>query len=97
VAVGQWLQRRLALEPSTMFVSVCLGVLVILSPLLIGRLLAVAGWPVTPFAALLIGAGFAVELLAWASGFGAVLTNAFTRWQAGRPARSHPASPTVAP
>ena len=36
---------------------------------------------------LLEGVGFAVELLAWASGFGAMLINAFTRWQARRPFR----------
>jgi hypothetical protein len=96
-AVGQSLQRRLALGSSTTFVSISLGVLVILSPLLIGRLLAIAGWPVTPFSALFIGAGFVVELLAWAGGFGAVLTNAFSRWQAGRPLRTQAGPPPVVP
>lgn len=96
-AVGQWFQGRMSLGPSTSFVSVCVGILVILSPLLLGRVLALAGWPATPFAALLIGAGFVVELLAWASGFGAVLTNAFNKWQAGRPPRSQPLAPPAVP
>jgi hypothetical protein len=96
-AVGQWFQRRMSLGPSTSFVSVCVGILVILSPLLLGRVLALAGWPATPFAALLIGVGFVVELLAWASGFGAVITNAFNRWQAGRPPRSQPLAPPAVP
>ena len=83
-AIGSGMRRRYALGPSAPFLSIALGILVILSPLLIGRLLAVAGWPAAPFAVLLVGTGFAVELLAWACGFGAVLTNAFTRWQARR-------------
>jgi hypothetical protein len=87
-AIGRGVQRRFALGDGGNYVSVAIGVLVILSPLLLGRVLAVAGWPVTPFALLLIGAGFAFELLAWASGFGAMLTNAFTRWQAQRSSRS---------
>lgn len=95
-AAGQWLQRRFSLGAGAPFVSVALGILAILSPLLVGRFLALAGWPVTPFAVLFVAAGFAVEMLAWASGFGAVLTNAFTRWQAGRVARTRVVAPPPA-
>ena len=85
-AIGRGVQRRFSLGSSSAgtFVSIAVGILVILSPLLLGRFLALAGWPATPFALLLVAAGFAVELLAWSSGFGAVLTNAFTRVQAHR-------------
>ena len=51
------------------------GLLVILSPLLVARLLALGGWPLTPVAVVLVGVGFAVELLRTASGFGAMLIN----------------------
>lgn len=87
-AIGNSVQRRLAHDGASPFVSVAIGVLVILSPVLIGRVIALAGWPVTPVAVLLVALGFSVELLAWASGFGAVLTNAFARWQAQRAARA---------
>ena len=87
-AIGRAVQRRLALGNAGTFASIGVGVLVILSPLLIGRVLALAGWPATPFSLLLVTAGFAVELLAWASGFGAVLTNAFTTVQARRALRT---------
>jgi hypothetical protein len=87
-AIGNSVQRRLTHDDASPYVSVAIGVLVILSPVLIGRLIALAGWPVTPVAVLLVALGFSVELLAWASGFGAVLTNAFTRWQAQRAARA---------
>ena len=87
-AIGNSVQRRLTRDDASPYVSVAIGVLVILSPVLIGRVIALAGWPVTPVAVLLVALGFSVELLAWASGFGAVLTNAFTRWQAQRAARA---------
>jgi hypothetical protein len=92
-AVGQTVHRRFAPGMPAGYLTICAGLLVILSPVLLGRLLAVAGWPVTPIAALLIGVGFALELLAWASGFGAMLTNVFTRWQAQRPVRTTLATP----
>ena len=95
-AIGRGVQRRFALGGAGAFISVVIGVLVILSPLLFGRLLALAGWPVTPFAWLLVAAGFAIELLAWASGFGAVLTNTFTQWQGRRAARMAHVAPPVA-
>ena len=95
-AIGRAVQRRFALGDGGAFFSICIGVLVILSPLLVGRMLALAGWPASPFSFLLIAAGFAVELLVWAGGFGAVLTNAFTRVQAHRAARHGVPAPPVA-
>jgi hypothetical protein len=87
-AIGQWTRRRLGVGSTTGVLDVCLGVLVLLLPVLIGRMVSVAGWPVTAFAIFLIAGGLAVEYLAWSSGFGAVLTNAFSRWQARRAART---------
>lgn len=86
-AVGQWMRRRLGIGTVPAFVDVCLGILVILMPLLLGRLVALGGWPVSPFVFLLLATGLAVEFLAWSSGFGAVLTNALSRWQARRATR----------
>jgi len=91
-AIGNAVQRRFSPAASTPYMAVAVGVLVILSPVILGRLLAIVGWPLTPAAVLLVGIGFTLELLAWASGFGAMLTTAFTGWQARRASRS-----TVAP
>ena len=78
------------------FLEVCVGVGLILLPLLLGRLLGLAGWPVSPFAGLLIAAGVGIEYLAWTSGFGAVLTNAFGSWQTRRAARASLQAPPPA-
>ena len=87
-AVGQGVRRRLGMTASPAFVDIFIGVLVVLLPLLLGRLLALGGWPGAPLAFVLLACGFAVEYLAWSSGFGAVLTNGYARWQARRAART---------
>jgi hypothetical protein len=96
-AVGQWVRRRLAIGYVPPFVDVCLGVFVLLMPLLVGRVVALAGWPLSPLVFLLLAIGVAVELLAWSSGFGAVLTNTFARLRATRAARRVPQAPPAVP
>ena len=87
-AVGQGARRRFGIATMSGFADICLGILIILLPLLLGRVLALGGWTLSPVVFLLVATGLAVEFLAWASGFGAVLTNIFSRWQATRAARS---------
>jgi hypothetical protein len=96
-AVGQWIRGRFGLGTAPAVTDVCLGVLVILLPVLLGRALALAGWPFQPFVVLLVGAGLGVEFLAWSSGFGAVLANAFARWGARRAMRTAVPPPSVIP
>lgn len=93
VAVGQWARRRFGLSTSPGVVDVCIGVVLILLPLLVGRVVALGGWPASPVSFLLIAAGVGMEFLAWSAGFGAVLTNAFGRWQARRRVQVPPAPP----
>ena len=87
-AIGQWARRRFGIGTTSPFVDVCLGILILLLPLLVGRFVAFGGWALSPIVFLLVAIGIAVEFLAWSSGFGAVLTNAFSRWQAKRSARA---------
>jgi hypothetical protein len=95
-AIGSWLLRRIG-STAPPFVEVTLGVLVLLSPLLLGRMLAVAGWTLSPIAIMLVSLGFIVELLAWSSGFGAALSNTYVRWRARRAIRRNGSTPTVTP
>jgi hypothetical protein len=86
-ALGQAVRRRFGIGGEPGFVDIVLGVLVILSPVLIARMLALATWdnPLT-WILMLTGTGF--EFLAWTTGFGAVLMNTFSRWRARRVART---------
>lgn len=92
-AVGRWARGRVGWDAASPYVDVLFGVLVILLPLLIGRVIGLAGWPAAPVVFLFVAAGIVLEYLAWASGFGAVLTNTYTRWQARRAARLAPPPP----
>jgi hypothetical protein len=94
-AIGGPILRRLGAGSPSPFLEVLTGIFVVLSPLLLGRMLATTGWTLAPIAVLLITLGFIVELLAWSSGFGAALTNTFTRWRARRAMRRN--GTTVAP
>jgi len=96
-AVGQWVRRRFGIATTSGFADICTGILVILLPLLLGRVVALGGWTFSPVVFLLVAVGLGVEFLAWASGFGAMLTNVFSRWQATRAARAVPPAPSPAP
>ena len=96
-AMGQWARRRFGLATPPGIIDVCIGVVLILLPLLVGRVVALGGWPASPVSFLLIAAGVGMEFLAWSAGFGAVLTNAFGRWQARRRGPATVAPPPVVP
>jgi hypothetical protein len=84
LAIGQWARRRFGLSTPSEIMDVCIGVVLILLPLLVGRVIALGGWVASPLSFLLVGAGVGLEFLAWSAGFGAVLTNAFGGWRARR-------------
>lgn len=91
LAIGQWARRRFSLSASTGIMDVCIGVVLILLPLLVGRVIALGGWIASPLSFLLVVAGVGLEFLAWSAGLGAVLTNAFGGWRARRAMMSAPA------
>ena len=87
-AVGQGARRRFAIGGEPGFLDIVLGVSIILSPIIVGRLLGLTGWDGNPFSWALILTGTGFEFLAWTTGFGAVLMNTFSRWRARRVART---------
>ena len=95
LAIGQWARRRLGIASASEFADVWLGIVIVLLPVLLGRLLGLGGFLTGPIAILLIAAGFGLEFLVWSTGFGAVLTNAFSRWQARRTIRTTAPPPVV--
>lgn len=87
-AVGGWARRRFGGAVASPFVDVILGMVVLLLPLLVARMLGVVGWPISPVAFILLMTALAIEFLAWTMGFGAILTNSLTRWRVNRAARA---------
>jgi hypothetical protein len=90
LAVGQWARRQFSLGAASSFADVWLGIVIILFPVLVGRLIGLGGFLTGPIVVLLVTAGLGLEFLAWSTGFGAVLTNTFSRWQARRASRTSP-------
>lgn len=86
LAIGQWASRRFGIGGDAGITTVILGILVILMPLMLARLIALGGWATAPFSFTLGAAAFGLELLVWAAGFGAVLSNTFSGWRARRSA-----------
>ena len=95
LAIGEWARRRFSLGSPSGFADVWLGILIILFPVLIGRLVGLGGFLAGPIVFLLVAAGLGVEFLAWSTGLGAVLTNTFSRWQARRATRTAIPPPAV--
>ena len=88
LTIGQWTRRRFNLGSASSFADIWLGVLIILFPVLVGRLVALGGFLTGPIVFLLVAAGIGLEFLVWSTGLGAVLANAFSRWQARRVPRN---------
>ena len=95
LAVGQWARRRFGLGSAPGFPDIWLGVLIILLPTLVGRLIGLSGFIGWPISLLLLAAGTGLEFLAWSTGVGAILSNIFSRWQARRAVRTPLPPPAV--
>jgi hypothetical protein len=77
--VGRLLASRLGQSGDNPYFSTLLGLLLLLSPLLLGRLVGLAGPVMLPMSLLFAVAGALVEYLAWTVGFGAVALMRFSR------------------
>lgn len=84
LTVGRLARHRMSWGVESPFANLVTGLLVIMLPLIVARIVGLVGWAVSPLVFLLVALGLCIEFLAWASGFGAVLVNLFTRWQARR-------------
>ena len=83
-AVGGWASRRFGIGSGAGLGPIVLGIAVIFLPVMLARVMALGGWMTAPFSFVLGGAAFGFELLVWAAGFGAVLSNTFGGWRARR-------------
>lgn len=77
--LGQLLSGRLGWTADNPYLTTIAGILVLLSPVLVARLLGLGGLPLFPITTVLVFAGFCAELIAWMVGFGAVALLRFSR------------------
>jgi hypothetical protein len=77
--VGRLVSARLGSAPVNPYLTVIVGILVLLTPVLVGRLLGIGGVVLLPLALPVLLIGFLAEYLAWTVGFGAVALNQFDK------------------
>jgi hypothetical protein len=83
--LGEWIQDRLGWQAHSAFVSTALGLVIILGPTLLARLLNVAAGPLWFIGFSLLTVGILVEFIVWTIGLGAALMTGFGRWATAPP------------
>jgi hypothetical protein len=88
--IGQFVSERFKWGVSGPYATTVLGILVVVSPLLLARMLSLIGGPIVPMAFGLSVIAFIVEYVVWTIGFGAV---ALARLDRPRPPQVPMATP----
>jgi hypothetical protein len=83
--LGEWLEDRLGWKPRSAYLATALGMLLIVAPTLLARLLGVAPEPLRMAAFAVLIAGIAAEFLVWTVGLGATIMTGFGRWNTAPP------------
>jgi hypothetical protein len=89
--LGRFASERLSWNIENPYLIAVTGIVVLLSPVLIARLLGLAEWMLFPITGALAFCGFLLEYLAWTVGFGAVALLRFARPGPGSTPASTPA------
>jgi hypothetical protein len=89
--VGRFVHHQLHWSDENPYLSTATGIIVVISPVLLARLLGLADWLLFPITGALFFLGFVLEYVAWTVGFGAVALLRFTQ-----PRALPPAAPPVA-
>jgi hypothetical protein len=90
--IGQVVSGRFGWDPDNPYLATILGIVALVSPLLVARLIAFVGGPFAAIAVTLGVIAFIVEYVAWTVGFGAVALARF-----GRPPSPLPPVATAPP
>src|SRR5439155_21988102 len=89
--VGRLVSTRLGSSQPNPYLTATLGIVVVMAPVLLGRIVGLGGGLLFPITALLLFVGFVVEYVAWTIGFGAVVLHRFDRLHA-QPSTAAPAA-----
>lgn len=90
--LGGYVTARFGWPSDNPYLTTISGIVLVLSPLLLARILGLAGVVMVPFTFGLGLVGLMVEYLAWTIGFGAVALARFNRRASASPASSVPAA-----
>ena len=91
--LGRIANARFAWTHGNPYLTAVTGIVLLVSPLLVARVLGLADWLLFPVTGALVFLGLLAEYLAWTVGFGAVALQRFGRPASGRPARDRAGIP----
>jgi hypothetical protein len=77
--VGHYVAGRLGWSTENPYLTTVGGIVVLLSPALLGRIVGLGGFPGIPITGILVFVGLMIEYLAWTIGFGSVALLRFSR------------------
>lgn len=77
--VGRLVAGRIGSAPLNPYLTAMVGIVVVMLPVLLGRMLGIGGAHLLPIALPILSIGFLAEYLAWTVGLGAVALNRFDR------------------
>lgn len=83
--LGEWLEDRLGWRPRSAYLATAMGLILIVAPTVLARLLGVAPEPLRLAAVAVLTAGMVAEFLVWTIGLGATLMTGFGRWNTAPP------------
>ena len=79
--LGEWLEDRLGWRPGSAFLATGMGLILIIGPTLVARVLNVAPGPFRTAAFSLLVVGLCLEFVVWTIGLGAAIITGLGRWQ----------------
>jgi hypothetical protein len=82
---GEWLEDRFGWRGHSAFLATAVGLLIIVGPTMLSRVLGFAPFPLNTGAFALLIAGLFFEYIIWTIGLGATLMTGFGRWSTSPP------------
>ncbi|MBA3271969.1 MAG: polymer-forming cytoskeletal protein [Acidobacteria bacterium] len=94
--IGEWAEDRLGWRAHSALLATSIGLLLILAPTMLSRMIGVASEPLRFAALWLLMAGVVLEFVIWTMGLGAAMMTGFGRWSTVPPPVPPIAHPGVA-
>ncbi len=83
--IGEWVEDRLGWRGTSAFLATAIGLLLIVGPTMVSRIIGIAPAPLRVAAFGLLLTGVLIEYLIWTIGLGATLMTGFGRWSTAPP------------
>jgi hypothetical protein len=95
--IGEWIEDRLGWQAHSAFLATAIGLLLVVGPTMLARMVGVAPEPARWAGFGLLTVGLLVEFIVWTIGLGAALMTGFGRWSTTPPPAPPVAQPTILP